>query len=69
MFDPVAAELRQHDHQVEAVTLAGLEADDPVDPDRPPNLDTHIDQVAELIGRRDETPIASPPSWTRWPED
>jgi pimeloyl-ACP methyl ester carboxylesterase len=49
VFDSVAAELRQAGHEVEAVTLSGLELDGPADPDRPPNLDTHIDQVAELV--------------------
>jgi pimeloyl-ACP methyl ester carboxylesterase len=58
VFDEVAAELRQNGHQVEAVTLAGLELDGPVDVDRPPNLDTHIDQVAEIVERDDETSIA-----------
>lgn len=58
VFDSVAAELRQNGHHVEAVTLSGLESDGPVEVDRPPNLDTHIDQVAEIIDRRDETPLA-----------
>jgi pimeloyl-ACP methyl ester carboxylesterase len=54
----VAAELQRDGHHVEAVTLSGLELDGPVDVDRPPNLDTHIDQVAEIIDRRGETPLA-----------
>ncbi|MGW6282583.1 alpha/beta fold hydrolase [Kribbella sp. NPDC055071] len=58
VFDAVAAELRDAGHEVEAVTLAGLEQDGRPDPDRPPNLDTHIDQVAELVDRNDETPLA-----------
>lgn len=58
MFDSVAAELRRDGHHVEAVTLSGLEPDGPADADRPPNLDTHIDQVAEIIDRSDETPLA-----------
>lgn len=58
VFDPVAAELRRAGHRVEAVTLSGLEPDGPVDVDRPPNLDTHIDQVAEIVDRSDETPLA-----------
>ncbi|MFG2675468.1 alpha/beta fold hydrolase [Streptomyces sp. NPDC048445] len=58
VFDSVAVELNRAGHQVEAVTLAGLEPDSPVDPDRPPNLDTHIDQVAEIIDRCDGTPLA-----------
>ncbi|WP_234441580.1 alpha/beta fold hydrolase [Streptomyces sp. WM6386] len=58
VFDSVAAELRRDGHQVEAVTLAGLELDGPADVDRPPNLDTHIDQVAEIIERSGETPLA-----------
>lgn len=58
VFDPVAAELRRDGHHVEAVTLAGLEPDGPPDVDRPPNLDTHIDQVAELVGGGDGTPVA-----------
>lgn len=45
-IDAVAAELHRDGHQVEAVTLAGLEPDGPVDVNRPPNLDTHIDQVS-----------------------
>lgn len=57
-FDSVAAELQRDGHEVEAVTLSGLESDGPVDVDRPPNLDTHIDQVAELIDRGDGTPVA-----------
>jgi alpha-beta hydrolase superfamily lysophospholipase len=32
--------------------------DGPADPDRPPNLDTHIDQVAEIVARSDGTPLA-----------
>lgn len=58
MFDSVAAELRRAGHHVEAVTLSGLEPDGPADPGRPPNLDTHIDQVAEIIDRSDGTPLA-----------
>ncbi|WP_405058539.1 alpha/beta hydrolase [Kribbella sp. NBC_01505] len=58
VFDEVAAELRSAGHAVEAVTLAGLGPDDPADPDRPPNLDTHIDQVAELIEHSEETSVA-----------
>ena len=57
-FDSVAAELRRDGHHVEAVTLSGLELDGPVDVDRPPNLDTHIDQVAEIIDSSDEGPLA-----------
>lgn len=57
-FDAVAAELRRDGHQVEAVTLAGLEQDGPLDVDRPPNLDTHIDQVAGIIDRGGDTPLA-----------
>lgn len=58
VFDAVAAELHRHGHRVEAVTLAGLESDRRVDLTRPPNLDTHIDQVAEIIDRSDEMPVA-----------
>lgn len=67
VFDSVAAELRRFGHQAEAVTLSGLELDGtvgiagqrpPVDVDRPPNLDTHIDQVAEIITRSDGAPLA-----------
>ncbi|THA70138.1 alpha/beta hydrolase [Streptomyces sp. A0958] len=58
VFDSVAAELRRDGHHVEAVTLAGLEPDGPVDADCPPNLDTHIAQVAEIIDRGDGTPVA-----------
>ncbi|MEV8375357.1 alpha/beta hydrolase [Kribbella sp. NPDC056861] len=59
VFDSVAAELRHNGHQVEAVSLAGLELDGPADLESPPNLDTHIEQVAELIGRTDDgAPIA-----------
>lgn len=53
-FDAVAAELHRSGHQVEAVTLSGLEQDGPVDADHPPNLDTHISQVAEIIDRTDD---------------
>lgn len=58
VFDSVAAELHQHGHRVEAVTLSGLDSNRPVDLTRPPNLDTHIDQVAEIIDRGDEMPVA-----------
>jgi pimeloyl-ACP methyl ester carboxylesterase len=58
VFDSVAAELHRNGHHVEAVTLSGLELDGPVDLDRPPNLDSHIDQVADLIDHSDETPLA-----------
>jgi pimeloyl-ACP methyl ester carboxylesterase len=58
VFDSVAAELRRLGHDVEAVTLSGLESDGPADVDRPPNLDTHIDQVAEIIDGSDGTPLA-----------
>ncbi|WP_327656917.1 alpha/beta fold hydrolase [Streptomyces sp. NBC_00483] len=57
-FDAVAAELRRAGHLVEAVTLAGLEPDGPADVDRPPNLDSHIDQVAEIIEDGGEGPLA-----------
>jgi pimeloyl-ACP methyl ester carboxylesterase len=57
-FDSVAAELKRDGHQVEAVTLSGLESDGPIDVDRPPNLDAHIDQVAEIVARGDSTPVA-----------
>ncbi|MEU8577380.1 alpha/beta fold hydrolase [Streptomyces asoensis] len=58
VFDAVADELRGDGHQVRAVTLAGLEADGPPDADRPPNLDTHIEQVAEIAGRGGAGPLA-----------
>lgn len=58
VFDSVAAELNRDGHQVEAVTLSGLELDGPVDVDRPPNLDTHIDQVAEIVESSDGAPLA-----------
>ncbi len=57
-FDAVAAELRDGGHEVEAVTLAGLEPQGPADADRAPNLDTHIDQVAEVVDRGDAGPVA-----------
>jgi len=57
VFDEVAAELRRDGHDVDAVTLAGLEAAGPADPDRAPNLDDHIAQVAEIV-ERTEAPIA-----------
>ncbi|MGW2712757.1 alpha/beta fold hydrolase [Streptomyces sp. NPDC001356] len=57
-FDSVAAELRRAGHHVEAVTLSGLEPDGPLDVDSPPNLDTHIAQVADIIDRGDGTPVA-----------
>ncbi|MEH0511896.1 MULTISPECIES: alpha/beta fold hydrolase [unclassified Streptomyces] len=57
-FDAVAAELHRDGHHVEAVTLAGLEPDGPADVDRPPNLDAHVDQVAEIVERGDGTPVA-----------
>lgn len=58
VFDPVAAQLRRKGHQVEAVTLSGLEPEGPVAVDRPPNLDSHIEQVAEVIERSTEAPLA-----------
>jgi pimeloyl-ACP methyl ester carboxylesterase len=58
VFDSVAAELRGDGHEVEAVTLSGLETDGPADLDRPPNLHTHIDQVAEIVERSDGGPLA-----------
>jgi len=57
-FELVAAQLQRDGHDVEAVTLSGLELDGPVDVDRPPNLDTHIDQVAEIVDRGGETSLA-----------
>jgi pimeloyl-ACP methyl ester carboxylesterase len=53
VFDSVAAELRRSGNHVEPVTLAGLESDGRTDVQSPPNLDTHIDQVAEVIERTD----------------
>jgi len=58
VFDAVGVELRRGGHQVEAVTLAGLELDGPGDVGRPPNLDSHIDQVAEVVERSEGTPLA-----------
>jgi thioesterase domain-containing protein len=57
-FDAVAAELRRAGHQVEAVTLAGLEPDGPAEADRPPNLDAHVDQVAGIVERGGVGPLA-----------
>ncbi|MFJ4856061.1 alpha/beta fold hydrolase [Streptomyces sp. NPDC088730] len=57
-FGSVAVELNRAGHQVEAVTLAGPAPDGPAAVDRPPNLDTHIDQVAEIIEQGDGTPPA-----------
>ena len=51
VFDAVAAQVRRHGHRVDAVTLAGLGEDGADDVDRPPNLDTHVDQVAEIVQR------------------
>jgi len=56
VFDEVGAKLRRDGHEVEAVTLAGLEQDRPADDC--PNLDTHIDQVAELVERQGGGPLA-----------
>jgi len=58
VFDSVAGELRQQGHVVEAVTLAGLEADGPADVTRPPNLAAHIDQVAEVVNSGEESSVA-----------
>lgn len=58
VFDAVVAELRRLGHQAEAVTLRGLEADGPDDVSRSPNLDDHIDQVAEMVERGEESSIA-----------
>ncbi|MDN5918457.1 MAG: alpha/beta fold hydrolase [Pseudonocardia sp.] len=58
VFDSVATELHRNGHHVQAVTLSGLESDGPVHADRPANLDTYIDQVAEIIDRHDGAPLA-----------
>ncbi|OIJ68491.1 alpha/beta hydrolase [Streptomyces mangrovisoli] len=58
VFDSVAAKLHRGGHHVEAVTLSGLELDGPTDPDRPPNLDAHIDQVADIVSRSGDGPLA-----------
>ncbi|TDP97979.1 alpha/beta fold hydrolase [Labedaea rhizosphaerae] len=58
VFDAVADELRDGGHQVEAVTLSGLEPGGPSEMDRPANLDDHIDQVAAVVERSGETPLA-----------
>ena len=58
VFDSVAGELRRRGHVVEAVTLAGLELDGAVDLERPANLEAHIEQVAEVVERSAEGPIA-----------
>lgn len=57
-FDSVAAELARDGHQVEAVTLSGLESHAPQNIGSPPNLDTHIEQVAEIVDRSDHSPLA-----------
>ncbi|MGC4936481.1 alpha/beta fold hydrolase [Kribbella sp. DT2] len=54
VFDALAADLRQAGHEVEAVTLSGLEQDTPADFASAPNLDTHINQVADLIATSDD---------------
>jgi pimeloyl-ACP methyl ester carboxylesterase len=56
VFDSLAAELHRAGHHVQAVS--GLEADGSTDVDRPPNLDAHIDQAAEIIDRGDSMPVA-----------
>ncbi|TCC33808.1 alpha/beta fold hydrolase [Kribbella sindirgiensis] len=58
VFDSVADELRRLGHQVEAVTLAGLESDGPADAERPANLDVHIDQVADIVERNADGQLA-----------
>ncbi|WP_410788677.1 alpha/beta fold hydrolase [Kribbella sp. C-35] len=58
VFDSVAGELRGRGHEVEAVTLAGLEQEVPLDLERPANLDTHIDQVAEIVERNADGQLA-----------
>ncbi|SDS34906.1 Alpha/beta hydrolase family protein [Microlunatus soli] len=58
VFDTVAAELRGNGHQVEALTLAGLGTEGPAEVGSPPNLDTHIDQVAEVIEAGGDSPLA-----------
>jgi pimeloyl-ACP methyl ester carboxylesterase len=58
VFDSVAAELRREGHQVEAVTLAGLESDGPGDVERPPNLEAHISQVIAVVERGNDEPVA-----------
>lgn len=57
-FDSVGAELRESGHQVEAVTLSGLELEGPVDPAHPANLDAHIAQVVEVVERSQGMPLA-----------
>lgn len=58
VFDSVIAELTRKGHQAQAVTLSGLEPDGPVDIERPPNLDDHINQVIKILDDVDETPVA-----------
>lgn len=50
-FDALAERLRAAGHEVHATTLAGLE-DEPDATGPTPNLDTHIDQVVELLRAR-----------------
>ena len=48
IYDPVAGPLRARGHEVHALTFRGLEPD-PDDEGRAANLDTQVDQVAELV--------------------
>src|SRR5689334_2806077 len=58
VFDSVAEELRRRGHEVEAVTLAGLELEGPTDLERPANLEDHIEQVIEVVERSTGGPLA-----------
>ncbi|WP_420359247.1 alpha/beta fold hydrolase [Kribbella jejuensis] len=58
VFDSVAEELRRRGHGVEAVTLAGLELEGPTEPERPANLEDHIEQVVEVVERTTGGPLA-----------
>lgn len=55
VFDPVTERLRDAGHDVRPLTLAGLHDDDPAS--RLANLDTHIEQVVDLLCSEDLTEI------------
>jgi pimeloyl-ACP methyl ester carboxylesterase len=54
-FEPVAEELHRGGHRADTVTLAGLDPDEPPTPAA--NLDTHIEQVMDLLTTRGDQAV------------
>jgi len=51
-FEPVVDGLTRAGHSADAITLSGLDPDGPAAPGA--NLDTHINEILELLASRDE---------------